>query len=203
MNTHNYEGKTKEAILTKALAELNVSAEDVIVQVIEEKNGLFKGKKTELKIIVKADVIDYIKEFLKEITSLMNLDVQIEIKQREDRVYISMYSNNNQILIGKNGKTIEAFQMLTNQIALKETGVFWNFTLDVGGYKQKKQENIEYLAKKIAREVYKTKIPVKLDNMNSFERRLVHAILSDNNQIETKSEGEEPNRYVVIKPREE
>ena len=63
-------------------------------------------------------------------------------------------------------------------------------------------KNIEYLAKKTAREVAKTKVEAKLDSMNSYERRIVHSILSDDKYVYTESIGEEPNRCVVIKPKE-
>ena len=71
--------------------------------------------------------------------------------------------------------------------------------LDIAGYKSKREKNIMYEAKKIAREVSKTKIDAKLDPMNSYERRLVHTAISDFKHIDTESEGEEPNRCVVIK----
>ena len=95
------------------------------------------------------------------------------------------------------GKSIEI------EIIKKEIGINFKFLLDVGEYKIKQQKNIERLAKQIAREVAKTKVEAKMDSMNSYERRLVHNILNDNTKVYTESEGEEPNRYVVIKPKEE
>ena len=75
--------------------------------------------------------------------------------------------------------------------------------MDVGDYKVKNQKRIESLAKKVAREVSKTKIEAKLDPMNSYERRIVHTILGENSLVRTESTGEEPNRCVVIKPKED
>lgn len=203
MEKSRFEGKTRQEALEKALTSLNASEEELIINEKCEKAGLFKGKKVELEVILKQDVINSIKKFIEEITSLMNITIQTEIQKRDDRITISLYSDSNQILIGKNGKTIEALQTLVNQFVLKETKEYWKITIDVGGYKQKKQKNIEFLAKKLAKEVLKTKVPVKMDEMNSYERRLVHNILSTFEGIETKSEGEEPNRCVVIKPKEE
>ena len=74
--------------------------------------------------------------------------------------------------------------------------------IDINSYKEKHEKSIEHLAKKIAREVAESKIPVKLDSMNSYERRIVHSILSDDKYVYTESIGEEPNRCVVIKPKE-
>ena len=75
--------------------------------------------------------------------------------------------------------------------------------LDVGNYKEKRAKNIEFLAKRLAREAYKTKTEVTMDSMNSYERRIVHEILSDDKYVYTESIGEEPNRKVVIKLKEE
>ena len=75
--------------------------------------------------------------------------------------------------------------------------------LDVGNYKEKKAKSIAYLAKKLAREVYKTKVEAVMDSMNSYERRIVHETLADDKYVYTESIGEEPERKVVIKLKEE
>ena len=86
--------------------------------------------------------------------------------------------------------------------AVNNTNKAISITLDVENYKEKRVKNIEYLAKKTAREVARTKVEVKLDSMNSYERRIVHSILSEDKYVYTESTGEEPNRCVVIKPKE-
>ena len=105
-------------------------------------------------------------------------------------------------LIGKNGYTISALQTIVRQIVFNEINQNISIILDVENYKEKKIKNIEYLAKKTAREVAKTKVEAKLDSMNSYERRIVHSILSEDKYVYTESIGEEPNRCVVIKPKE-
>ena len=75
--------------------------------------------------------------------------------------------------------------------------------IDVGNYKEKRAKNIENLAKRLAREAYKTKTEVTMDSMNSYERRIVHEALADDKYVYTESVGEEPNRKVVIKLKEE
>ena len=96
---------------------------------------------------------------------------------------------------------MEALNTVLRQAILTETGEFYKFTLDVNEYKERKQENLIRLAKTTAREVGKTKIEAKLDPMNSFERRLIHTALADHKYVVTESIGEEPNRYIVIKPK--
>lgn len=202
MDKYTYSGKTREEALDKALEELNVNENEIYIKETEQKVGLFKNKKIDLEIIKKSDVIEEIKNFLKNITKLMGIEANLEVKTREDSVSITLYSDNNNILIGKLGRTIDALSMITKQYIHNEIGTNFRFILDVGEYKAKQQKNIEYLAKKVAREVAKTKIEAKLDPMNSYERRLVHSILSDNEKVYTESIGEEPNRAVVIKPRD-
>lgn len=202
MDKYVYSGKTKEEALEKALEELMVNESEIYIKETEQKVGLFKNKKIELEIIKKVDVVEDLKCFIKNITKLMGIEANLEIKNRDDNVSITLYSDNNNILIGKGGRTLDSISMIAKQYIKNEIGTNFRFQLDVGEYKVKQQKNIEYLAKKIAREVAKTKIEAKLDPMNSYERRLVHSILSDNDKVYTESIGEEPNRAVVIKPRE-
>ena len=79
----------------------------------------------------------------------------------------------------------------------------FHFTIDIGEYKKQHEERLIRLAKKIAKEVATSKIEAKLDPMNSYERRIIHTTLAEDNRVRTESEGEEPNRYVVIKPKED
>ena len=133
----------------------------------------------------------------------MNLTANIEVKKREDRVSFTIYTENNAILIGKNGKTLDSITTIVKQVVHKELGTYFNLTIDIGEYKVQQQKRIESLAKRVAREVGKSKIATKLDPMNSYERRLVHTTLADYPKVITESEGEEPNRFVVIKPKED
>ena len=111
-----------------------------------------------------------------------------------------MYSDNNNILIGHNGNTLRALETIVSQKIQVEIGVHFVVSLDVENYKDKKIASIERLAKRVAREVSKTKVAAKLENMNAYERRIVHNILTNFKGVTTQSEGEEPNRHVVISP---
>ena len=111
-----------------------------------------------------------------------------------------MFSDNNAILIGKNGRTMASMQQLLRQTIKNKLNIKINIILDVEEYKIKQQKNIERLAVKLAKDVVRTNIEVKMDSMNSYERRLVHSRLADFDGVTTESTGEEPNRCVVIKP---
>lgn len=201
LKSNKYEGKNKEEILNKALSELNASTNEVYISEKEEiSGGLFKTKKYSLNIVLKDDVVEYIKFYLKEVTDLMNIKVEFETSKRENYIKVNMISDNNSILIGKNGRTIESLQTLLRVSIQNKFGIKINAILDASGYKEKQQRNIERLAIKLAKDVKKTKVEVKMDCMNSYERRLVHNVLSEFKGVTTISEGEEPNRCVVIKP---
>ena len=201
MKKYIYEGKTKDEAIEKALTELKIDEKNLLVNVLEEKNTLLK-KNVKLEVINYNDVVDYIKETIIEITKLMGISVNLEVRRRDDNLTIKIFSDHNAVLIGKNGSTIEALQTIVRQIIHNETKEFIGIILDVENYKEKRVKNLEYLAKKVAREVRDTKVETKLDSMNSYERRIIHSILSDNKYVYTESVGEEPNRCVVIKPKE-
>lgn len=196
-----FEGKTLDEVLNDGLKKLNASKDEVYYSVNEETTGtLFKSKKYKVNIILKEDLIEYVKAYLKEVTDLMGVKVEFETQKRENYIKINMVSDNNAILIGKNGRTMSSLQTLIRQSIQNKIGIKVNVILDANEYKEKQQRNIERLAIRLARDVRKTKVEVKMDCMNSFERRLVHNVLTDFKGVTTISEGEEPNRRVVIKP---
>lgn len=202
MKKYTYEGKTYDEVKEKALSELKVNEEDLIIINKEEKSSLLK-KTAKIEVTTINDVQNYIKETISEILKLMGIETNFEVRRRDKTISIKLFSNNNAILIGKNGRTIGALQTIIRQIVSNQINEKLSILLDVENYKEKKEKNIEYLAKKTAREVAKTKVEVKMDSMNSYERRIVHSILADDKYVYTESIGEEPNRCVVIKLKEE
>ena len=199
---NKYTGKTKEEALNNAKIVLQEIEDNIYVKELEVKSGLF-SKKVEIEVIRKEDVVNYIKELVKEIVTGMGLTCNLEVKKRENGLNITILSDNNSILIGKNGRTLDAITSIIKHAVFNEIGENFPVVIDVGEYKQARVQKLEYMAKKIAREVAYTKVAAKLDPMNSYERRIIHSILTDNKKVTTESEGEEPNRCVVIKPVEE
>ncbi len=139
------------------------------------------------------------KERINELLTNMGISSQFETKVRDEQINIKMYSDKNNILIGKNGQTLMAIQAILRQQVYNEIGVYPYILLDVENYKEKKISRLERDAKRIAREVLKTKVDVKLDDMNSYERRIIHNALTKYKNLSTTSEGEEPNRHIVIR----
>lgn len=197
-----YSAKTIEEAKKLAIDELDEKEENLIFIEKEEKKSLF-SKKVEIEVIKKDDVIKFIKEFLKNIVNDMGLDANIEYKTREETEWFNIITSNNPILIGKNGRTIDAIQTILNQVLNKEIEAYFRVQIDVGDYKIKKQGRLEKLAKYTAKDVAMSKCEVKLEPMNAYERRIIHNILTNSKDVKTESVGEEPNRCVVIKPKEE
>ena len=201
MKAYTYEGKTKEEAINKAINELNTIRENLIIEVVEETKGIVK-KKVIIKAMKQDEIVDFIKDTINEITKLMGINVNLEVRKRDESISIKIFSDNNSILIGKGGRTIAALQMLIKQIVYNKLDEKLSIVLDVENYKEKRIKSLEILARKTAKEVSNTNIEVKLDSMNSYERRIIHETLSKNRYVYTESIGEEPNRCVVIKPKE-
>lgn len=201
MEVNKFVGKDYDEVLKEALDTLNLSIDDVIVSSKEKKMGLFKGTQLELTVTPLTDVIEYIKEFLKNILSTMGLEISFETSIREKQIKVRLYSNDNPLLIGAGGRNLDALQVVVRSAVKNQYGKSPYVSLDVENYKDKQLMHLEKTAKRIAREVSETKIPVELDNMNSYERLIVHNAVADFEGITTESVGEEPNRHVVIKPK--
>ena len=202
MEKHRFVGKTYEEAVNKAKIELQELEENLIINVIDEKKSLL-SKKCEIEVVEKREIKNFTKEKLVNILREMGYQAEVEIQVKQDIPTYRIYSNNDSLLIGKGGKNLEALQIVLRQIVNTETGINYKFFLDVSDYKEKNEHHLEVLAKRLAREVATTKIEVKMDSMNSYERRIVHNILTNNKKVYTESVGEEPNRCVVIKPRED
>lgn len=199
MKLEVFEGKTKEEAKTKALEALNVSESEIFCKEEEIKGKLFKAATYKCSAIKISDIAEFLKEKTSELLQNMGIESQFETSVRDEQINIKMYSDKNNILIGKNGQTLMAIQTVLRQMVHNEIGMYPYILLDVENYKEKKISNLERTAKRIAKEVQKTKIDVSLDNMNSYERRIIHNALTKFKNISTTSEGEEPNRHIVIR----
>ena len=196
-----YEGKTKEEVLEKCTSEQKI--EELFIKEQETEAKLFKAKKYIIEAIKKQDIINYIKDYIKEIDKSFNINIKSEINENENIIKVTLVSENNPILIGKEGKNIEALQVLIRNSIKNQIGIDIKVNIDASNYKKKKEESFEREMKKIIKSVLNTHIEVKLDPMNSYNRRLVHNLASTYKNIKTESVGEEPNRYTIIKYEEE
>jgi len=199
MELEVFEGKTRDEAKQKALEALGVEENEVFLKEEEKKGKLFKATTYKCSIIKISDIAEFVKEKAAEIVENMGIEATFESNVRDEQINIKMYSDKNSILIGKNGQTLMALQTILRQIVHNEIGMYPYILLDVENYKEKKNSHLERNAKRIAKEVQKTKVDVALDDMNAYERRIVHNAISNFKNISSASEGEEPHRHIVIR----
>lgn len=193
------EAKTKEEALENILKKTNLTQDDFFLNSEFVEGKLFKSSKYIVSALKKEDVKNFITEYIENLSKLLNLDITSEILNNNESFNITLVSDNNAILIGKEGKNLNAIQTILRQAIKTEAGINLKISVDVGNYKLKKMKNIEIEVRKIAEEMEKSHLDVSLDPMNSYERRLVHNIINEYSNLTTESFGEGKDRHVVIK----
>ena len=136
--------------------------------------------------------------FLKELTEKMGLNLDITAKTGSSSVYLNINGKDSGTVIGKRGQTLDAIQYLTSLVVNKENEKYIRVVVDAENYRAKREKTLEQLANRLADKVVKTKKSVRLEPMNPYERKVIHATLQSNPNVTTKSEGEEPYRRVII-----
>ena len=137
--------------------------------------------------------------FLMDVTDRMGVKVDVYVDDsREDNLYIHMVGDTLGILIGRRGETLDALQYLTSLQVNKGREGYIRVTLDTENYRAKREDSLRRLAQRMANRAQKTGRKVVLEPMNPYERRVLHTALQNNPAVTTHSEGEEPNRRVVI-----
>lgn len=194
-----YTANSLEKAIALACEELQIEQKALNYDLLEEKRGFF-GKKT-VKIVVyeDQDVVDYACEYLVSTIETFGILVNADGTREGELIKISLDSDHNPILIGKNGRTLQALNELVKLALSCKFKRRYRLLLDVGDYKDKKYSHVAHLARKIAKEVQRTKTNVKLSAMTPDERRVVHNALANFSHIKTESEGEGSQRAVVIK----
>ena len=186
-----------------AVKELGVAKDDMYFDVISEKSD---NNEVQVHVMVDANPVKKGKDFLEKFLEDANILGFVERKMRDNVVeYCITTENANGLLIGKNSKTLSALQYITslivNQYFDPETENGLIVKVDIGDYRRRRDENLEKMATRIAKEVAKTKVPVKLNYMNAYERKVIHNKLSTWRDVTTHSEGVEPQRYLIIEPK--
>ena len=202
INVLKYEAKEKEEIEKQIKEELKCELDELIIKYEFIEGKLFKSQKYVASVIKKEDIKTLIDDVIKTIGQNMNIIIDNEILVSDEIYDVTLISNNNSILIGKEGKTLNALQTLVRQIVRNKTNTSIKINLDVSNYKMKKMKNIERIVRQVAKEVKTSKVTVSLDPMNSYERRYVHTIISEYPELETESVGEGKERHITIKYKE-
>lgn len=136
--------------------------------------------------------------FLKDVTREMGLSLDIECKVGKDLVYLDIEGKDSGTIIGKRGQTLDAIQYLTSLVVNKDQNNYTRVVVDAENYRQKREKTLEQLANRLASKVQKTKRSVKLEPMNPYERKVIHATLQNHPYVTTRSEGQDPYRRVIV-----
>lgn len=192
--------KTLEEAIKLAVISLDTPEDQIEYTIVEEGSKGFLGfgsKDVVIEAKRKSSVLSAAKKFLTELLTNMDQEFQLSIEDG-DEIDIEIMSNNMALLIGKHGQTLDAIQYLTNLASNKGFEKFKRINIDIEGYKKRRRESLETLASKLAQRVRKSKKSIVLESMNSNERRIIHTYLKKEMNVNTRSEGREPDRRVVI-----
>ncbi len=206
MNSVEKSAKTVQEATDLALSELNINADDAIVEVLDEGNkgilGLFNARMAKVKVTVKKRISQEGKEFLLDILTKMGLDAQIEVRENNDSIVYNIISKDGGVIIGRRGETLDSIQFLAGLVVNKNNEIYKKVIVDTENYREKRKQTLVNLANRLAKKVSRTGKNHTFEPMNPYERRIIHYSLQKNPYVETYSIGEEPNRRVVIKVKE-
>ncbi|MDA8097799.1 MAG: protein jag [Desulforudis sp.] len=198
-------GKTVEAAVGAALQELQVDADSVTVEIIDQPSkglfGILGGRPALVRVTVKESRFDQAVELLNQILKAMGVEAELNCEENDDQIVINIEGKQLGILIGRRGETLNSLQYLVNLGVNKNAEERKKIILDVEGYRRKREDTLMRLAMRLADKAKRRGRNVILEPMNPQERRIIHTTLRGRNDIYTFSEGEEPFRKIVIAPR--
>ena len=223
-----FEGKTTTEAIEKGLSELKVSKNKVDIKILEseEKRSFFSiltprvvkveitlkennkeennkttipKKKLEAKDVDIKEVIEQVKKFMNEFVSKFEKNkLSFKIRDEENYIYVDVEGEDTGFLIGYRGEVLNSLQTILTNVANKKSNGKIKIALNVSGYRQKREKDLQNLADRIASNVIKTGRSITLEPMSAYERKIIHLRLQNNSKVKTHSVGEEPNRKLVV-----
>ncbi|MBR2338295.1 MAG: protein jag [Clostridia bacterium] len=200
------EADTVEAAVELAAVELNVSVEELEVEVLQEPQkkafGLFGGTPAKVKVTVKGgSPAEAAVAFLKKVLATMGVtQVEITVKEENNHCTLSLEGEDLGFIIGRRGETLDALQYLTSLVANRVENAYYRVSLDIGNYREKREGTLTSLARRHANQAAKNGRKTSLEPMNPYERRIIHTAVQQVEGATSWSVGSEPNRHVIIGP---
>lgn len=225
-----FQGKTMQAAIELGLQVMQVPRDAVTIEVVDEGKRGFLGFGRRLatveltpKVVAPeatapdeaqtapetaekpddATALQLVETYLQSVTKAMAIDATVSQSRQSNVVTFTFATDKEALLIGKHGRIINALQELAQTLFNHHGQHKLTLMLDVGDYRERRQDTVKRLAQRSARDVIATGQPVYLDPMPSFERKAIHAALADNPYVHTRSDGHDPYRYVVIVPQKQ
>ena len=143
---------------------------------------------------------ELVEELLGELIETLELEATVEVVERDGELHGTLHGDDLGLFIGRHGQTIDAVQHLAQRAVATLVGEQRRVVVDAEGYRARRQEIVERQADEAADEATRLGRPVALDAMTAGERRLVHELLRERGDVDTHSEGEEPDRHLVVSP---
>ncbi len=206
MEFMEFTAKTVNDAITEACEKLTVPSSRLEYEVIEEGSSGFLGigaKPAKIKARIKEEELTVEQKainFLKDVFGSMNYAVEIDADYDEDEktLEVNLKGDEMGILIGKRGQTLDSLQYLVSLVVNKGEENYIRVKVDTENYRQRRKATLENLAKNISYKVKRTRRPVTLEPMNSYERRIIHSALQNDKYVRTHSEGEGKERRVIV-----
>ena len=199
-----YTGKTLEEALEYVKEDKHCDLDEIVYNVVEEKKGILGiGNSITIEAYTPYDIKEFLFNYIGDFFTGINQSVEIEIIELEDKLKVVLNAENNAVVIGKGGRTLQSINMVVRNAVNSEFQKRVNVLVDVNNYKEDKYRRERRLAQRVARTVRKSKVPASLDPMSSDERKVIHQYLAEFPNIKTESEGTGRDRHIVIKYVEE
>lgn len=204
MEFMEFKGKTVDDAITEATIQFGITSDELIYEVVDKGStgilGFINTKPAIIRAKKKDTLEDIVQEFLDNLFKVMEIETVVDISYNEEdkTMDINLTGPEMGVLIGKRGQTLDALQKIAQSVVNKHSEEFVRVKLDTENYRARRKDTLENLAKNIAYKVKRTKKSVVLEPMNPYERRIIHSALQNDKYVNTRSEGEEPFRRVVI-----
>ncbi len=184
-------------------AELNATEDKINFEVVQEAGkkvlGLFGGASAIVKGSLAGSAAEIAKEYLEKVLNAMGVtEFTCEVKEENNGCVISLDGEHLGFIIGRRGDTLDALQYLTGLVANRVDNAYYRVTLDIGNYREKREQALVTLARRLAGQVARTGRRQSLEPMNPYERRIIHTTVQEIEGVTSWSVGSEPNRHVVI-----
>ena len=203
-NTQNiFTGKTVEEAVETALAALGIKKEDAQITVVDEgKKGIFGigGSKAKVKVETRATDGERAVKFIDGLFDILKINAVSEIVSDGEKVEIDVKTTNSHQVIGHHGEVLDAIQTIAGAVANIGNDDYKKVVVDCENYRESRRNTLTSLAEKLAKKAVEKGKKYRLEPMNPYERRIIHSALAGREDVKTVSEGDEPNRYVVIIP---
>jgi spoIIIJ-associated protein len=210
-----FTGKTVDEAIELGLAELGIDRESADIRVLEEgKKRLFGSTKARVEIAPKAEEKTVVTspvvsdktdgertvEFLDGLFKLLNITACTELVAEGEKVEINVTAANTTAIIGKHGAMLDAIQTLAGAVANTGREDYKRVVVDCENYREAREATLNKLAENLAQKAIRLGKKIRLEPMNPYERRIIHAETPEREGVTTQSEGKEPNRYIVVIP---